>query len=392
MVKEIHSFIRSKAMFKKRFLTVFGLVMVTALLALFPLAGYAQEFTGGNFILVNYVGQALTLDLNDVTYTVPGTDTAPEGGRFELQLAPGEHKYAVNVPQLVGSAGEFTIEPGQTVAKAVRLEKGNPAIDRNGIVLAEPENEVFVFDFDPFQTAPAETGSPVDTWQPAAPMAGLGSIVWVNHSGQDELTVDLAGQLYKVAPKVNDIPGRLQIDVAPGTYRYTASVPYGSLNGEITVVAGEVTGINIIPGIREEPEYEIGEKVDFPPVELSQFQEDLTGQVAVAQPEPAPEASPAAAEEMAPANGEAGAVPAVSEGLLVKNYTGDTLILTIANQVFAIPDQAEQTILLPAGSYNYTASLPFVATTGTVDLVEGQGVELSVAINVARDFLTVFQN
>ena len=134
-------------MFKKRFLTVFGLVMVTALLALFPLAGYAQEGTGGNFILVNYVGQALTLDLDDVTYTVPGTDTAPEGGRFEMQLTPGEHKYAVNVPQVVGSAGEFTIEPGQTVAKAVRLEKGNPAVDKTGIVLEKPEDEVFVFDF-----------------------------------------------------------------------------------------------------------------------------------------------------------------------------------------------------------------------------------------------------
>jgi hypothetical protein len=180
--------------------------------------------------------------------------------------------------------------------------------------------------------------------------------------------------------------------VAPGVYRYTASVPYGSLNGEISVMAGDVAGLNVIPGIREEPEYEIGEEVDFPPVELSQFQEDLTGQVAVAPSAPAPEAMPAAADEMAPANGEAGAVPAVSEGLLVKNYTGDTLIFTIDNQVFAILDKAEQTIMLPAGSYNYTASLPFVATTGTVDLADGQGVELSVAINVARDFLTVYRN
>jgi hypothetical protein len=379
-------------MFKKRFLMMMGLVMLTALLGLFPVAGYAQESTGGNFILVNYVGQALTLDLDDVTYTVPGTDTSPGGGRFEIQLMPGEHKYAVNVPQVTGSAGEFTIEPGETVAKGVRLVKGNPAIDRNGIVLEKPEDKVFVFDIDPFANTPANVEPPTDTWQPVAPMPGKGSIVWINYSGQDELTVDLAGQLYKVVPKKNDIPGRLQVDVSPGTYNYTASVPYGSINGEINVVAGNVTGINIIPGIREEPKYEVGEKVEYPPVKLSVFQEDLTGRVGVAQPAATQEALPAAADQMAPANVEDVATPAVSEGLLVKNYTGDTLIFTIDNQAFAIPDRAEQTIVLPAGSYNYTASLPFVATTGTVDLVDGQGVELSVAINLNRDFLTVYQN
>jgi hypothetical protein len=379
-------------MFKKRFLIVMGLVMVTALFGLFPMAGHAQESTGGNFILVNYVGQALTLDLDDMTYTVPGTDTSPGGGRFELQLMPGEHKYAVNVPQVTGWAGEFTIEPGGTVAKGVRLEKGNPAIDRNGIVLEKPEDKVFVFDIDPFASTPTNVEPAPDTWQPVAPMPGKGSIVWINYSGQDELTVDLAGQLYKVVPKKNDIPGRLQVDVLPGTYSYTASVPYGSINGEISVVAGKVTGINIIPGIREEPEYEVGEKVEYPPVKLSVFQEDLTGRVGVAQPAATQEALPAAADQMAPANVEDVATPAVSEGLLVKNYTGDTLIFTIDNQAFAIPDRAEQTIVLPAGSYNYTASLPFVATTGTVDLVDGQGVELSVAINLNRDFLTVYQN
>ncbi len=380
-------------MSKKRFLMVMGVFMVMALLGLFPLAGYAQEATGGNFILVNYIGQELTLDLDDVTYTVPGTDTSPEGGRFELQLMPGEHKYAINVPQVTGSAGEFTIGPSGTVAKGVRLQKGNPAIDRNGILLEEPQDEVFVFDIDPFVITPAEVEPAVDTWQPVAPMPGQGSIVWINHSGDDELTVDLAGQLYKVAPKVNDIPGRLQIDESPGTYRYTASVPYGSLNGEITVVAGEVTGINIIPGIREEPEYEVGEKVDFPPVKLTLFEEDLTSRVAVAQPDQASGVMPpATGGEMTSANVEEVDVPAVSEGLLVKNYTGDTLIFTIDNQTFAVPDQTEQTIALPAGSYSYTASLPFVATTGTVDMVDGQGVELSVAINVARDFLTVYQN
>ena len=376
-------------MSKKSSLIVLGLFMVIAFIGLFPNPGYAQEETDANFILVNYVGQDITFDLDDVTYRVPGTNATPEGGRFELQLAPGEHKYAVNVPQIGGSAGEFTLEPGGTVAKAVRLEKGNPAIDINGVLLEEPQDEVIVFDIDPFAAAPAELKNNVDSWQPVAAMPGKGSIVWINYSGQDELTVDLDGQLYTVSPQINNIPGRLQVDLLAGTFRYTASVPYGSLSGEVTVVTGEVAGINVIPGIREEPEYEVGEKVEFPPVELSLFEEDLTSRVEVAQPDSAPGALPSTGDGIAPANVEA---PAVSEGLLVKNYTGDTLIFTIDNQVFAVPDKAEQTILLPDGSHNYTASLPFVATTGTVDLVDSQGVQLSVAINVARDLLSVYQN
>jgi hypothetical protein len=332
-------------MSKKTFSVVLGLLVVISLIGLFPAAGYAQETTDSNFILINYVGQDITLDLDDTTYTVPGTNTNPEGGRFELQLGPGEHKYAVNVPQVGGSAGEFTIEPGGTFAKGVRLEMGNPAIDRNGLLLEEPQEEVFLFDIDPFATAPTGVEPAVDIWQPVPPASGQGSIVWINHSGEDELTVDLAGQLYKITPKRNDIPGRLQVDLSPGTYRYTASVPYGSLNGEIAVAAGEVAGLNIIPGIKKEPEYEVGEEVEIPPVELSVFAESLTGQTATVQPDLAPEAMPETEAETATTAVEA---PAVSEGVLVKNYTGDTLIFTINNQAVPIPDGAEQKITLPA--------------------------------------------
>ena len=49
-------------------------------------------------------------------------------------------------------------------------------------------------------------------------------------------------------------------------------------------------------------------------------------------------------------------------------------------------------ITLSPGTYNYTASLPFVATTGTVNLSQNQGVELSVAINIAGDVMSVYQN
>ena len=372
----------------KGLLTGVGLLIAIILTITFPGAGYAQEGTGGNFILVNYIGQSINLDLDDMTYTVPGTDTNPDGGRFEMQLGPGEHKYAVNAPNVGGSAGEFTIEPGSTVAKGVRIEKGQPVLDRNGVVLEKPKDEVLVFDID-LTVGPVADTAPVDAWQPVAPTAGQASIVWINYNGVDELTVDLAGQLYKVPPYTNGIPGRLQIDLPAGSYTYTASVPFGSISGEIDLQVGQVSGVNVIPEIREAPKYKVGEKVDYPPVKLNIYQEDLTDQVSAAEPAAVPPALPPTGDEAAPSETP---TAAQVEGVTVKNFTGDTLIFTINEQAYPIPTHSEQVIELPAGSYNYTASLPFVATTGTVDLTQTPGVALSVAINIAGDVLSVYQN
>jgi hypothetical protein len=376
-------------MLRKNLLLGLGLLILVALFTTFPAMTQAQGGAGENFIFVNFIGQEVTLNLDDGTYTVPGTNTAPGGGRFTAQLGVGEHKYAVNVPGGPGAAGEFTITPGAVVAKAAELRQGGPVLDQNGIVLEKPKDEVYVFDFNP--AAPAAVKTPVvDTWQPRAALPGQGSIVWVNYGGTDELTVDLQGQLYKVPPEANGIPGRLQVDVAPGTYSYTASVPFGSLNGQITMVAGQVIGVDITPGIREEPKYEVGEKVEIPPVKLSQFQEDLTGQVAVSQPDSGPGVLPGTGGELATSpQVETSVQP---EGLVVKNFAGETLIFTINNQAYTVADHAEQVLPLPPGSYNYTASLPTVATTGTINLAPGQTVELSVAINIAHDVLSVYQN
>jgi hypothetical protein len=87
-------------------------------------------------------------------------------------------------------------------------------------------------------------------------------------------------------------------------------------------------------------------------------------------------------------------VPAAAapQGLLIKNYAGDTLIFTVNNQAYSIANNTSATLPLPPGRYDYTASLPFVATTGTVDLPADQGVELSIAINLGHDVLSVYQN
>lgn len=379
-------------MFKKMVTMAFGVLAAVGLMfALFGSQTQAQESVD-NFVFINYIGQELFLDLDDVTYTVPGTDTVPDGGRLTLQLNPGEHKFAANVPGVIGKAGEFTLSPGGFIAKAARLDQTAPAIGPDGILLAKPKDIVDVFDFDP-NVEPAADTPPVDTWQPAVAAAGQGSIVWINYIG-DELTVDLNGELFKVAPSAGDISGRLQIDVAPGDYTYTASVPGGSLNGPLNVVAGQVTGLSFT-GVREERKYDVGEKYDFLlPVTMTVAQEDLTAQAtAVIEPAaPVDTSSPAPAEDAAPAEPVVNDAAAVEPGLLVKNYAGEALTFTIDGREYTIPNNDELTIDLPAGSYSFTASRPYVATTGTVELLPDQGVELSVAVNVAGDVLSVYQN
>lgn len=377
-------------MSKKNLLWAIALLVVLALVSGFSSTSQAQQGTGENFIFINYIGQELVLDLDDVTYHVPGIDSMPDGGRLALQLADGEHKYAAQVPGIgLGSAGEFTIGAGNVVAKAAEIRQTPPEVDDNGILLEGPRDKVFVFDFDPFAPA-AEPAPVVDTWTPRTAAPGQGSIVWVNHSGVDELTIDLAGQLYSVSPKVNEIPGRLQVDVAPGFYRYTASVPNGSVNGEITVVAGQVTSLSIVPGVRPEPEYDIGDEFKpLPPIDLSLVEEDLTTQANPVQPDAAPAALPTTGGEIAPTVVDS-AVKV--DGLLIKNFAGDTLIFTIDGQAYTIAANTEQTLPLAPGQYNYTASLPFVAANGTVELGAAQTVELSIAINVNHDVLSVYQN
>ncbi len=368
------------------------LLLLNLLLGVWSTIIYAQ--TAANFIFINYIGQELILTLDDVIYTVPGTDTQPQGGQLSLTLPVGVHKFAANVPGgPPGFAGEFTLEASSTVAKAARFDQSGPIVDAKGLLVEPPRDFVLVFDAD-LQASPLEEIPVLDTWQPAAATPMMGSLVWVNHIG-DELTLDLNGTLYKVLPKANELPGRLQIDVAPGDYRYTASVPAGSLNGELTMISGEVIALNIMADPPEAPTYKVGEKFEFiQALKMKLFSENLSDQVnSVAEPtkiDSVPLTLPNTGADVNPLIVEP---PAVTDVLVIKNYGGDTLVFTINNQTYTIPNNAVQTLYLPPGHYTYTASIPAVATNGLVDLSAGRGrLELSIAINVAHDFLNVYQN
>ena len=86
-----------------------------------------------------------------------------------------------------------------------------------------------------------------DEWQPSRPPPDMGSVVFITHIGQGGgLTIDLDGTVYTVSDKVNDIPGRLQINLAPGTYAFTASALGMATTHSVEVMPGQVIGLNFM--------------------------------------------------------------------------------------------------------------------------------------------------
>ncbi len=84
------------------------------------------------------------------------------------------------------------------------------------------------------------------------PPAGMGSIVLINYDGgSEELDVNFAGTMYKVPPETNGTPIQVEINLAPGSYNYTASVAgnHTSINNTIDVVAGKVTSLGFVDNL-----------------------------------------------------------------------------------------------------------------------------------------------
>ncbi len=144
------------------------------------------------------------------------------------------------------------------------------------------------------ETAPI----PLSTLPPAntitLPPAGMGSIVWTNYNGgSNELDVDVAGTRFMVPPEANNTPSRVEINLAPGTYSYTASVPgmTNDISRSVDVVAGKVTSLGFYsanPGIvvhnhsrnQGDDEHGFVTRDDFE--KLLVTEEDLTAQTAQA--------------------------------------------------------------------------------------------------------------
>ncbi len=380
-------------MLRKISMFVSSLLLGLLMLAAFPATNQAQQNVTGNFIFINYFGQELQLELDDTRYVVPGTATQSDGGRLTLTLALGQHKYAVTVPGIpLGSAGEFTLEAGQMVAKAARLAQTQPRVE-NGILIEKPRDYVQLFDFNPNASQPV---APIDTWKPIAAPTGQASVIWVNNGGVDELTLDVNGQTYKVPPKKEAMPGRLQLNFAPGYYKYTVSVPNGGGGGELKLDVGQVMAVSVAVE-RPAPVYDVGDDYNpFPEAKVTITLDNWTAKTITSTLV----TSGTLTTTLVTRGTLTTTQPAMAitttlaqtPSVLIKNYTADTLLLTVNGQVYPVPSNGEYTLNLPIGRYDYTASLPLTAKNGTLDLTAKSYIELSATLNLADKSLLIYQN
>jgi hypothetical protein len=78
----------------------------------------------------------------------------------------------------------------------------------------------------------------------------MGSVVMINYFGSGEpLFVNLDGKRYEIPAQSGASANHAQIQLAPGTYSFSASVPgIGDVTRSVSVTAGSVTGLNFYGG------------------------------------------------------------------------------------------------------------------------------------------------
>jgi hypothetical protein len=346
-------------------------LVLVSVAATSPQAGQAQ------LVIISYVGGQMTFTLDGTAYPVPGTDTQPSGGQLALTLAAGRHTYSAHVPGSEGANGDLELTAGQSRVLGARLERSAPVISPAGIVLEKPRDILVFFEasLTPAAPAPAPQALPL---QPLPP--GQGGLVLVNYIGE-ELAVDIQGVLYKVPAD-----GRLQVNLPPGDVTYSASAGVSGINGTAQVRSGVYTGLGFTRETGpQEPDYDVGEPVPTPvPLKISVFPVLLDAPVAGALSRPAAPPVPVpAAQPMA--------IPADQGQLGVVNYIGETLTFTVNDRAYAVAGSGGKLeINLTPGEYTFTASTPRSAVNGSLRVMAGAAVHVSVTLDMPSGQVKIY--
>ena len=355
-----------------------SLLLVLCTVLALSLAGVTVTSAEGGqaqLVIINFVGAEMIFTLDGTPYTIPGTDTAPDGGQLSLTLTPGRHTYSGHVPGSEGTNGEVELASGETQVLGARLDRSDPVISSADVVLEEPR-DVLVF-FEASLTPAAPRLQPQPTLLRPLP-AGQGALVFVNFIGE-ELLVDIGGTLSTVPAN-----SRLQIDLPSGEVSYSASAGVSGINGTAQVTAGDYAGLGFSREFQpEDPDYEVGKPVPTPvPLKISVFPVPLEDEP-VAQAEIA---APDADEPETPIPVSAG-----QGALSVVNYVGETLTFTIEDQAYQVARNGGRLAIdLSPGDYTFSASTPHAGENGSLQITQGAATQVSVALDVQSGEMTVF--
>lgn len=200
----------------------------------------------GALVFINYIGEALIVDVGGDLYTVPAN------GRLQVNLPPGELDYSASagfsgtngIAQVMaggytglGFTREFPpqepeYEAGEPVPSPVPLEMSVFTVSLEG----EPVSGVTSTTVTAATPLAAESD---DTPVPAA--TGQGVLGVTNYIGET-LTFTINNQSYSVAGG----GGTLAINLTPGEYTFTVSTPQAGTNGSLEVTEGTTVQVSVV--------------------------------------------------------------------------------------------------------------------------------------------------
>jgi hypothetical protein len=193
----------------------------------------------GALVLVNYIGEALTVNIGGTLYTVPAN------GYLQVNLAPGEVTYSASAGPS-GMNGSAQVQAGVYTGLGFIRETPAPV----NYDIGEPAPTAVVLKMSvipvPLRGEPvAETPS-----EPAPTAGGSTQLTVVNYVGET-VTFTIDNKAYGVAGS----GGSLTIPLVPGEYTFTASTPKAAANGMVRIAAGASVRLSVTTNVR-------GDRVD----------------------------------------------------------------------------------------------------------------------------------
>jgi len=199
----------------------------------------------GALVFINYIGEALIVDVSGDLHTVP------VNGRLQVNLPPGEVGYSASAG-FSGTNGSAQVMAGgytglgfsrEIPPEEPDYEAGEPVPTRIPLAMSVFSVSLEGEPISKVPSAAVATATPLaadsdDTPVPAP--TGQGVLGVANYIGET-LTFTIDNQAYSVEGG----GGTLAINLTPGEYSFTASTPQAGTNGSLIVTRGTTVQVSV---------------------------------------------------------------------------------------------------------------------------------------------------